>query len=91
MTDASSSRTREYVKYLGTSSLPQCEKNKRLLDLQSKVIEPNKGNFIPELSPDYNPRTGMLEFDNSRPVGLISSSNDSSSNNRIASKWIIKD
>jgi hypothetical protein len=77
------------VRYLGIGSLPQCEKNKRLIDLQSKIIEPNAGNFIPQLSPDYNPRTGMLESDNSRPVGFISS--DSSSNNRIASKWIIKD
>jgi hypothetical protein len=82
-------RTKEYVRYLGTGSLPQCEKNKRLLDLQSKVIEPNKGNFIPELSPNWNPKTGMLESDNIRPVGLISS--DSSNSNKIASKWIIKD
>jgi hypothetical protein len=77
-----------YVKYLGIGSLPQCEKNKRLIDLQSKIIEPNRGNFIPELSPNWNPKTGMLESDNIKPVGMISSD---SSNNKIASKWIIKD
>jgi hypothetical protein len=53
---------KEYVRYLGTGSLPQCEKNKRLLDLQNKIIEPNKGNFIPELSPNWNPKTGCLNL-----------------------------
>ena len=81
-------RAKEYVKYLGIGSLPQCEKNKRLLDLQSRIIEPNKGNFLPELSPNWNPKTGMLESDNSKPVGMISS--DSSNAGRIATKWIIK-
>ena len=32
-------RTKEYVRYLGIGSLPQCEKNKRLLELQNMVIE----------------------------------------------------
>ena len=81
-------RTTEYVKYLGTDSLTQYEKNKRLLDLQNKIIEPNRGNFIPELSPDYNPNTGILET-NYRPVRMTST--DSANAGRIATKWIIKD
>ena len=29
-----------------------------------KIIEQNPSNFIPELSPNWNPKSGMLEFDN---------------------------
>jgi hypothetical protein len=81
--------TEEYVKYLGIGSLPQCEKNERLLDLQDKIVEPNTGNFIPELSPDYNPSTGRLESDSHKPVRMIS--NDSANAGIIATKWIIRD
>jgi hypothetical protein len=82
-------RTKEYVKYLGVGSLPQCEKNKRLLELQNRIIEPNKGNFILELSPDYNPNTGMLEASGFRPVRVF---DDNSANaGRVATKWVIKD
>lgn len=84
MTDTADNRT---VKYLGIGSLPQCEKNKRLLELQNMIIEPNAGHFLPELSPDYNPKTGLLESD-SKPVGMIKS--DPSTAGKIATKWNIK-
>ena len=86
MTD---SYTREHLKYLASGSSPPCEINKKLLDLQSMIVEPNKGNFIPELSPNYNPNTGRIEIDGNRPVGMVN--NDSANKGRIASKWIIKD
>ena len=78
----------EYVRYKGMG-LSQCEINKRLQELHDRIIEPNKGHFIPELSPDYNPRTGMLESDNSRPVRMFDIG--SSPNKPVATKWIIKD
>ena len=78
----------EYVRYKGIGSSPQCEINKKLLDLRNMIVEPNKGHFIPELSQDYNPRTGMLESDNSRPVRMFETG---SNPEYVAKKWIIKD
>jgi hypothetical protein len=46
-----------------------------------------KGDFIPELSPNYNPHTGMMET-NDRPVRMINT--DSANAGVIAKKWIIK-
>ena len=81
--------TREHLKYLASGSPTQCEVNKKLLDLQNMIVEPNKGNFIPELSPNFNPNTGRLEMDSRRPVGMIDNNNSKPS--YIAKKWIIKD
>jgi hypothetical protein len=80
--------TSERVRYLGIDSLSQCEENERLIDLQNKIIQPNRGNFIPELSPDYNPNTGMVET-NYRPVRMIE--DDPANKGIIAKKWIVKD
>ena len=73
----------------GITKMPQCEINRRAQELQDMIIPPNPSNFFPELSPQYNPKTGMLETDSSRPVGMIST--DSTNTGRIATKWIIKD
>jgi hypothetical protein len=76
------------VRYYTPGSLPPCEVNKKLLDLQNMIIGPNKGDFIPGLSPNYNPNTGRLEI-NDRHVGMIDI--HSANKGRIATKWIIKD
>ena len=55
MTSSDSTTDNEYVKYRSVSSPSQSEINKRLLEVQNRVVEPNRGDFIPELSPDYNP------------------------------------
>ena len=71
----------------GITKMPQCEMNRRALALQDMIIPPNKGNFIPELSPNYNPNTGMIET-NSRPVRMYETG---SGQRPIATKWTVKD
>ncbi len=82
-------RTTVYLRYRGIGSLSQCEINRRLQEVRDKIIEPNRSNFIPELSPDWNPNTGTLETE-SRPVGMIDTGSNSNPS-YIAKKWIIKD
>jgi hypothetical protein len=81
--------TREHLKCLASGSLPQCEINKKIKELHDKIIPPNPSNFIPELSPNWNPNTGRLESDNRRPVRMFDLG--SSNTGHIAKKWIIKD
>ena len=53
------------------NAIPPCELNKRMQEVHDMIIPPNPSNFFPELSPDWNPKTGTLESNN-RPVGMIS-------------------
>ena len=82
-------RTRRYigeiVKYNDVPSPCDREKYESIRD---KVIDKGPSNFIPELSPDYNPKTGMIESDSIRPVRMFDLDSNSG---MIAKKWIIKE
>ena len=71
----------------GITKMPQCEINRRVQELHDWIIPPNPSNFIPELSPNYNPNTGVVES-NSRPVRMFESD---SGPPRLATRWNIKD
>lgn len=70
------------VHYYTTDSDPcqcdDCRRKRMTREIHDKIIPPNPGNVIPELSPDWNFDLGMLES-NSKPVGMV------------AKKWIVKD
>ena len=73
----------EFVKYKGTRPC-DVELSKSIED---KVLGENPGHVIPELSPNYDFRTGMIES-NSRPVGMFEPSDKPGI---VAKKWIVKD
>lgn len=64
-----------------------CEQSKMMQTIRDSVIPSAPSNYFPELSPNWNPNSGMLESD-SRPVGLYGTESNSG---RIANKWMIKD
>jgi len=73
----------ELIKYKGTRPCP----DEVMRTIHDKVIDQGQSNFIPEISPNYNPNTGRLES-NSKPVGLYGTE---SGNRPLATKWTIKE
>lgn len=70
-----------------------CSKGKRIpyphelaKSIRDRIIDQGPSNYIPEISPNYNPNSGMMEY-NSKPVGLYGT--ESAGTRPLATKWTI--